>query len=230
MPKTVGVIGGLGPETTSKFYMEIMRKCGEIDMERRPSILIHSIPISYKAEADAQIRAAGANSLLPLLTNSAKRLEAAGADIIVMPCNSLHIFISQIRASVHVPVLSILEETARLLKKEKITRVGMISTTLSRRNKLYSEELSRYGICYSEPDEKLQPEIGKIINNLVLDRSTPSDRRLLAKIIDSFVENGTTDILLACTDLQLAMPKRPGARIFDTMDILVDATIGAMLH
>lgn len=76
-----------------------------------------------------------------MLVTEAKRLEAAGADFLVMPCNSLHVHISALRASVDIPILSIIEETARFLRQSNSKKVGIISTNITQRQNLYSNIL-----------------------------------------------------------------------------------------
>ena len=114
--KTAGIIGGLGPETTSGFYLELIFGCYNKNKESRPPILVWNVPLKYAIEEDLLKKAVGEERFLPYLVSGAKILEKAGADFLVMPCNSLHIFIDQIRKSVNIPVLSIVEETGKFLK------------------------------------------------------------------------------------------------------------------
>ncbi len=117
--KTVGIIGGLGPSTTAEFYLEVIFACQKENKTNRPPALIWNVPISYKIEREAIVESRGKERLVPFLIDAAKRLEKGGADFLVMPCNSLHTFIGEIRRSVKIPVLSIVEETAKFLKKRK---------------------------------------------------------------------------------------------------------------
>ena len=118
--KTVGIIGGLGPETTSEFYLDVVFSCQKINKTARPSIIISSVPLPYCIEEDAIIKSIGIERIMPFLIKEAERLQKAGADFIVMPCNSLHVFIEDIRKSVSIPVLSIVEETVKFLKDNNI--------------------------------------------------------------------------------------------------------------
>src|SRR3989344_8648398 len=135
--KTIGIIGGLGPETTSEFYLDIVFSCQKKDRIARPSVLIASVPLPYQIEEDAISKNIGIERCLPFLTSEAKRLEKAGADFIVMPCNSLHVFIGEIRDAVKIPALSIVEETVKFLKQENMDKVGIVSTSATIKNKLY---------------------------------------------------------------------------------------------
>jgi aspartate racemase len=227
--KTIGIIGGLGPETTSEFYSEISFACQEKNKTNRPPILIYSVPISYAIEEDAIARGKGEDRLIPLLTDAAKRLEKAGADFLTMPCNSLHEFITEIRESVKIPVLSIVEETTKFLKKQGIAKVGIISTSITLDKKLYENSFVANGIEQVRPDDFQQAKIGKIIHNLVSNRHSNKDREELISIIDDFETRGINHVILACTDLQLLIPNHSRMKIFDTMKIFADASVEEIL-
>ncbi len=227
--KTVGIIGGLGPETTSEFYLELIFSCQEKDKTNRPLVLIYSVPISYEIEESAVAHGKGEERCIPLLTDAAKRLEKAGADFLVMPCNSLHAFINEIRNSVKIPVLSIIEETTKFLKKENISEVGVISTAITLNKKLYESSFMANGIKQVTPDDFQQAKIGKMIHNLISNRHDNKDREELIKVINDFENKGVNHVILACTDLQLLIPQHPKLKIYDTMKIFADATVREIL-
>lgn len=228
--KTLGIIGGLGPETTAQFYLELSFGCYQRNKERRPAILIWNVPQTYKIEKEAQVEAKGEERYIPYLIKAAKLLENSGADFLVMPCNTLHIFIKEIRGSVKIPVLSIIEETIRFLKNKKIKKVGILATPSIVKNKLYEKVLRKEGIGQVLPDDFEQAKIGRIINRIVLNRHDNKDRQELIKIIENFERNGVKDVILACTDLQLLIPHHPKLNIYDTMKIFSDATIDKILE
>ena len=228
--KSVGIIGGLGPETTSEFYLDVISSCYKQDKTIRPSIVIASVPLPYQIEEDLILKNEGADRYIPYLTSEAQRLEKAGVDFIVMPCNSLHVFIGQIRQSVKIPVLSIVEETVRFMKNHSFNKVGIVSTSATIRNQLYEQAFEVAGISYAIPNELQQEKMGKFIHNLVMGRQNNRDREELIEIIDSFNDKDVDCVALACTDLQLLIPKHPKLKIFDTMKILADATVGHILE
>lgn len=227
--KTVGIIGGLGPETTSEFYLDIAFSCQKKDKTARPPILISSVPLPYQIEEDLILKSEGAERYIPYLTHEAKRLEKAGAEFIVMPCNSLHIFIEDLRRSVSVPVLSIVEETVKFLKKENMNKVGIVSTSATIKNKLYENAFAKSNIEYVTPNELQQAKMGKFILNLVVGQQKNKDREELINIINDFEGKGLDCVILACTDLQLLIPNHPTLKIFDTMKIFADATVENIL-
>jgi len=204
--KTIGIIGGLGPETTSEFYLELIFGCQKINKDHRPKILIHSVPLPYDIEEDAIAKGEGEERCVPFVVEAAKNLENAGADFLAMPCNSLHIFIEEIRKSVSIPVLSIVEATTKFLKDKKISEVGIISTSITLNKKLYENSFVKNGIKQVTPDDFQQAKIGRMIHNLVSNRHDNKDREELIKAINDFEARGIKNILLACTDLQLLTP------------------------
>ncbi len=228
--KTVGIIGGLGPETTSEIYLDLVFSCQKKDKIHRPSIIIASVPLPYAIEEDAISKNIGIERCLPFIIAEAKRLEKSGADFIIMPCNSLHIFIKEIRSTVNIPVLSIVEETVKFLKKNNFKKVGIVSTSATIKNKLYENAFEENGIGYATPDDFQQAKMGKFILNLVTGMQNNKDREELIHIINDFETKDVDCVVLACTDLQLLIPKHPTLKIFDTMKIFADATVEKILE
>lgn len=227
--KTVGIIGGLGPETTSEFYLDLVFSCQRKSKTNRPNIIIASVPLSYEIEEDAIFRNIGIERCLPFLLNEARKLEKSGVDFIVMPCNSLHVFIEEIRSSVKIPVLSIIEETVKFLQNNKLEKVGIVSTSATIKNKLYENAFNKSNIKFESPNDFEQEKMGKIILNLVTGQQNNKDREELIEIINGFQDKKVDCVVLACTDLQLLIPKHPELKIFDTMKILADATVDEIL-
>ncbi len=227
--KTVGIIGGLGPKTTAEFYIGLISECYNENKERRPSILIWNVPINYAEEANFLKFGTGKEKYLPYLIDAARHLEKGGADFIVIPCNSVHIFINEIRESVKIPLFSIVEETIKFLKDKKIEQVGILATSTTLNMKLYENGLAREGIRQISPTKAQQWSLNLLINNLVLGTKTENDRKTLNEIIDSFSDKSISDVLLACTDLQLIVKDHPKLKVHDTMAILMKATVKEIL-
>lgn len=224
--KTVGIIGGLGPETTAKFYLEIISSCSDLNKEARPSILVWNVPIPFKTEENLIIRGQCQEEYLPFLLDGAKRLERAGADFLVMPCNSMHIFIKEIRKAVGIPVLGIVEETVKVLKNEDIESVGLLATSVTLENGLFQTALAKDKIPFNVPSSNDQSEVSKVILNILSGKKSDHDKIKITKIIKSL---GTNTLILACTDLQLLLPKMANMNIIDTMQVLAKATVKEIL-
>ncbi len=227
--KTVGIIGGLGPDTTAEFYLEIISSSFKRNKINRPPILIWNVPLIYRIEEDLITHAIGEDRYIPFLVDAAKQLEKAGADFLVIPCNSVHIFIEEIRNAVSIPVLSIVEETALFLKNRNIKEIALLATSTTINKKLYNTKLQQNDINFKLPTNDEQIQINELINNLVNGTIQDADRNALLQIINNFQKNEVKTMLLACTDLQLIAPKHDGMQIVDTMKVLVEATINNIL-
>ena len=228
--KTVGIIGGVGPETTAKFYLEIIFRTFEKNKVARPPILMWSLPLKYEIEREMLLTQTGEERYLPFLIDAAKRLEKGGVDFLVLPSNTLHLFIHQIRKSVTIPVISLIEEVARFLEGKKIKRVGILTTTTAVKNNLYQEILKNKKIKTLFTDRNDQKLINQIINRLVLNQVSNNDREKLIEIAEKFGDFGAKTVLLACTDLQLLVPKSKKMKIVDTMKIYAQAVVNKILE
>jgi aspartate racemase len=188
--------------------------------------MISSVPLPYATEKEAILRGNGAERCIPFLITAAVRLEKAGAEFIVMPCNSLHMFIKELRESVGIPVLSIVDETVRFLTLNKMHRVSVLSTLLTRKARLYETALADNGIECTLPNEHQQTKINRLIHYQVMGKHNDHDREELLRIINYFTLDGSDCVVLACTDLQLLLtPNQADLKIIDTMKILADAAV-----
>ena len=115
------------------------------------------------------------------------------------------------------------------MQRNKFKKIGIVSTSATVRNKLFGNAFQENNIIYETPDELQQEKIGKFIHNLVMGRHNNKDREELISIINDFQKKQVDCVALACTDLQLLIPKHPSLKIFDTMKILVDATVDFMI-
>jgi aspartate racemase len=223
--KTVGIIGGFGPETTAAFQLEIVDLCAAQNQRERPPILMWNTPIPLKIEDDLILKGESADKFLPFLISGAKMLEKAGSDFLVFPCNTLHIFINEIRNAVSIPVLSIVDEIAISLKKNGVDKIGLMGTKTTIQSNMHTNKLRTFGIDTVLPVKNDQVHIDKVIHNILNQKDMWQTKKALGKIVHNLKNRGVHHILLACTDLQLWFPKRTGLIIHDTMHVLAQATV-----
>src|SRR3989344_8382167 len=114
--KAVGIVGGLGPETTSEFYLDLIRKFRE-NTDTYPKIIIDNLSFPFYLEEEIIIKSTNEQKILPFLKESISRLNKAGSDFIVIPCNTVHIFIDELRKESLVPIMSIIDETIKFLEE-----------------------------------------------------------------------------------------------------------------
>ena len=227
--KSVGIIGGVGPETSAQFYLEVVFGCQKRDTTHRPLIVMSSVPISYELENDEIINQNLGKPSQDYLVTEAKRLEKSGVDFLVLPCNSLHVFIKQIRESINIPALSILEEVVKHIKKNGFGRVGLITTSATVKYKIYENIFLENGIDFVVPTATEMTEMDKIISRLTNGVHLDSDRETLLSVIAGLKKQGVDAVALACTDLQLLIPDNDDKTVFDTMRVLANATVDAIV-
>ncbi len=228
--KTVGIVGGLGPETTAKFYMQLINKFSRESRMSRPSIVIYNVPIPLKLEEDIIMNSVNQEKLLPILLDGIERVVAAGADFAVIPCNTAHVLIDELRKHSLVPMLSIVEETAKEIKKCKIRRAGILATSTTMRQKLFDNILSDNGVELIKPDAEDQNKISRIIVDILTGKVDDKIKNELIGIAKKLVCKGSEAVILGCTDLPLILNKENvGTKLFDTNKILANATANKLL-
>jgi len=179
--KTVGIVGGLGPETSCSFCLNINRKFKKIKKEQ-PHLLLDNLPISRKAE-EKIIRGGISREHLSFLKDSIRRLNKARVHGIVIPCNTVHVFIEELRATTRVPILSIVEETVKICKKKKFRKVGLLASTKTVQGRLYAKELNKKNIGVIIPKKEDQEWISNCIIHILNNETNDHDKIKMAQLI-----------------------------------------------
>jgi len=154
-----------------------------------------------------------------------KQLENAGADFIVLPCNTLHQLMPAIRRHTKLEVLDIIEEVSRHINNN-YKRVGIISTNKTRKEKIYDRYLGGVEIVY--PSDSEQENISNIIIRIIRRDLKDSDLGYVNSVIESMVLNGAEKVILACTDLANLIGNN--ANTIDSTEILIDLILYRMKH
>lgn len=222
--KTIGILGWLGPETTAKFYLEIINIFSQNNVPTRPPMLIWNTALSLDLEKNFLLTWEWILDYLPYLIEGAKNLEKGWANFIVIPCNSVHLLIEQIRKVVQIPVLSIVDETVKYLINLWIKEIWLLSTTATSKYQLYELPLLQEGIHVITINKILQSKLDLVIYNIVNKISSLDDKKIINEIVESIKMIGTKNILLACTDLQIICTNFYEFSLFDTMSILAKFT------
>ena len=222
--KTIGILGGVGPETTSKIYHSIIDAFKKNKFETYPSIVIYNLPFPFSIEDDVIIGGINSQRMLPYLIKGAEILQKAGADFGILPCNTLHKYIDEIRDSSSLLFLSILDEAILELVSMKIKTVGILATETTVNDKLYNRILENNGIDFIYPTKIQQKRLNGIILGLINNKMNKNREGEIEKICSDLEKKGADAILLACTDLQAAEFSAQ-IPIVDTTEILIRASI-----
>lgn len=228
--KTIGILGGVGPQTTAKVYLSIIKLIRESGEEKYPPIVIYNLPFPFVIEHEAIVQGINAEKMIPYLIDGARILEKSGVDFGILPCNTLHKFIGEIRKAVKFPFISILEETALTLKDRKVKKVGILATETTIESKIYEDVLENNGINILYPSKDEQNIVNNIIVGLLNGTENNLQRGKIENVCNTLYGRGAEIILLACTDLQLiASDIKTFAPIIDTTEILVNASVREMI-
>ena len=220
--KTVGIVGGFGPEATVDFYQRVLDYCKRRVTGMRastgyPRMVIYNCNFIPFTTGDETTKRAN-----PELIYVAKILQDAGSDFIVIPSNTPHLFYDEIASSVSVPVLNIIEETAKAVKGKNVKKTGIIPAHPEVGN-LYREVLTRYDIEAINPENYSQ--ITHMIEEFMAGRSRDSAKEFFAGLMDDF-KSKTETIILACTELPLILGEDLNKYKFvDSTQVLAEVTV-----
>jgi aspartate racemase len=202
--KTIGIIGGMGPASTVDLMNRIISLTDAYtDQEHIPMMVDSNTRIPDRTQA---ILFGGA-SPAPEMLASAKRLEAAGADFLVIACHAAHHYVPEIKDKIGIPIVEMPEETAKLLKIKGVNRAAILATDGTIQSGFFGKALERMGIQTLYPDEDQQ----KLIMSLVYDyiKKGVTDKNDLpveeiTNVVGDLGEKGAEVLILASTELPIA--------------------------
>jgi len=204
MLKTIGIIGGMGPAATVDLMSRIISMTDAAsDQEHIHMIVDSDTRIPDRTEA---ILGTG-ESPAPEMLASAKRLEAAGADFIIIACNTAHYFVPEIKDKIGIPILEMPDETAKLLKLKGVNRAAVLATDGTVQSGIFGAALERYGIQTVYPDDEQQKLLMSLIYDYIKKGITDAAQLPCAEfrnMIGDLSREGAEVVLLACTELPIA--------------------------
>jgi aspartate racemase len=232
---TVGIIGGLGPESTSRFYLTLQHLHANSSQSSRMKALIYSVPVPYCLEESTLTNNNNkVAQYLPLLIEAAMTLEAANVTLIVMPCNTLHCFIQQIRESVSVPVLDMVALVSQYVKqagfkRAGFKRVGLLATSQTITSEVYHKEFSTSNIHVITPGRHIQRGLDNYIHNQVLNHNEFNHKQSklapFIKSVEYLINNDVDIVILGCTELSDLVDQNFKTPVVNSLDILAQAVI-----
>ena len=202
-PKTVGVLGGMGPEATADLLAKIIRSTPAQRDQDHLRIIIDCNP--QVPDRTAAIHGK-ATSPAPVLCAGARRLASWGAQLLVIPCNTAHHYHPEISAAVSIPVLHIMRETAALIRREhpEVRQVGVLASTGTLDTGLYREALAAVGLRELVPGADEQCLVMKAIYGVKAGRvSEPRDQ--LRSVAAALVSAGAEAIIAGCTEVPIVL-------------------------
>jgi len=202
--KTVGVLGGMGPDATVDFMASVIALTpAKRDQDHIRMIVDHNPQVPDRQEALRGDRSAVVGTLIDMCL----RLEAAGADFLVMPCNTAHAFLNDVIAAIHVPFVHIIDETvgeiAKLQPASK--KVGVLATIACVQSEGYQSAIAATGRRCLLPEEKTQFELMELIFRIKRGDKGTGVRRSMRRIATELMAQDADVIVAGCTEIPLVL-------------------------
>lgn len=206
--KTIGIIGGLGPESTLDYYREIISAFKSKDGNLAyPEIVLFSVNLDAVMTLIDEKNWAG---LSRVLSEKIEALHQAGAEFAAIASNTPHIVFQEVQASSPIPLLSIVEATCDKARQMGVQRAGLMGTQLTMASDYYQKVFQPQGISIAVPSEKEQQFIHeKLFTEIELGIFKDATRKALFEIAERMMAAESIDaLILGCTELPLIMPEK----------------------
>ena len=228
--KKLGIVGGVGPESTIEYYKEInegFRK--RSNSNNYPKMIIDSLNLAemYSLVANKQWK-----EFTECFIESIKNLVAGGAEFAVMAANTAHIVFDEVSRQSPIPLISIVEETCKFAQSKGCRNVIVFGTAFTMSSALFDKAFARYGINAFAPSEEDQKTIHSIIfphlqEGIVL----PEEKKAILEIaVKMIAEKNADALVLGCTELPLIIKQTDlNVKLLDTTQIHIDSILTYML-
>ena len=224
--KTIGLLGGMSWESTLGYYRAINKGVNKVLGG------LHSAKIAmYSVDFDPieKLQHAGDwAQTARLLSDAAQRVQAAGADFLLICTNTMHKLAPEIEATIQIPLLHIADATAEVLVKEEITSIGLLGTAFTMEEAFYKERfINKYGIRVLVPNKEDRQIVHKTIyEELCLGKLEPDSKAEYLRIIDTLAAQGAEAVILGCTEIgMLVNQSDTNIRLFDTTAIHAEKAV-----
>lgn len=227
--KTAGILGGMGPGTTADFYLDVNRLAEGRGEAERPEMVILNVPLNYQIEQELLTNETGLEKYLPYLIASARKLEKAGSDFLAIPCNTVHELYDQVAESVDVPILHIVDETVKSLKRNNTASAAVLATGQTVSSGMYQDFMDQAGIECLIPDAEDQNRLNILVSKLVtaegLEGEALGEEAVWVRRRVNEYLSGVGTVILGCTDFHIVLPDYDASKVVDSMQILAEATV-----
>lgn len=215
MKKAIGILGGMGPMATCDLMKKIIDNTEAASDQEHIRICVDSntnIP-----DRTAAILGKG-DDPRPEMIKSAERLQAMGADVIIVSCNTAHYFLGDVEKHVNIPILHMPRETAKVLHEQGVQVAAVLATNGTIQTGLYDQELKNVGITPVYPDAEEQNMIMSVIYDYVkAGKPYPYPEKIM-DMQKRFAQLGVESMILGCTELPIAFGQ------WDTIIATIDPT------
>jgi aspartate racemase len=215
--KTIGLLGGMSWESTIPYYRQINQHIKQqLGGLHSAKIILYSVDF---ADIEALQRSGDWDRAGELLAEAAVKLQAAGADCLVLCTNTMHKVAAVIETAVTIPLLHIADATAEAIQLAGLNKVALLGTRFTMEQDFYKKRLTEsYGLEVLVPDEESRALVHQVIyQELCLGLVKPDSRLQYLQIMADLVVQGAEAIILGCTEIALLVSAEDCAvPLFDT--------------
>jgi aspartate racemase len=230
--KTVGIVGGIGPESTVDYYRSIIALYrAKHDPANYPPLLINSINLT---EIKGYIEVGRLDRMIAILVEAIGQLARAGAGFIVLGANTAHLVFDEVQSQSPLPIVSIVDCTCRRAREMALRRVALLGTGFTMQSDFFPKGFAKEGLETVVPSKEEQAFIHRIIFDELQDGIVKAETRdRLLTIVHRMQQDHAIDsIALACTELPLILkPDDPAITLplLNTVEIHVERIVQTMV-
>lgn len=223
--KKIWILWGMWPQASLHFYEMLIKKTKNILPSPRnqdyPHIILSNIPVPDLIQWQDNV-----NITVNMVKNEAKCLEKIGVDILLMPCNTMHLFQEQIMQWINIPFISIIECVVSKIKKSWIKKIWLLWSSTTMTSSLYSSPLKKLWIKIIIPKVTDHEQISNIIKKYISGSLTQWDIVVMDQHCKMLTQNWAEGIILWCTELPLIMNNLiEKYKLFSSSEILADSIL-----
>jgi aspartate racemase len=228
-PRVIGMLGGMSWESTAEYY----RLANELVRDRLGGLHSARLVLASVDFADIErLQMAGEwHEAGRILAEEAARLQAAGAELLLLCTNTMHKVAGQVQAAVSIPLLHLADTTAVAVRKAGLTTVGLLATGFTMEQDFYRDRLAEHGLRVLIPDAADRADVHRIIyQELCLGVVREESRQLYRQVIERLVAAGAEGVILGCTEIELLIGSADSSvPVFPTTRLHVEAAVDASL-
>ena len=218
--KTIGMLGGMSWESTERYYREINEGIKQhLGGLHSAKICLYSVNFN---EIEKLQHADDWDAAAAVLTDAARKIEAGGADFLIICTNTMHRVAPEIEQAISIPLLHIADATAYKLKEDNINCIGLLGTRFTMEQDFYKSRITeKFGIevLVPEPDERILLH-AVIYDELCLGKIKDTSRAYYIEIIEKLSARGAEAIILGCTEIALLVKQaHTSVPLYDTTTI-----------
>jgi aspartate racemase len=228
MPKTIGILGGMGPEATEYMFDLIIKNTkADEDQDHIPVLIFSNPKIPHRTDAIFK----KGPSPTPLLIEGVKKLIQAGADFIIVPCVTAHYFLPEVAKKVDFSYLSLLEESLKWAQDHipGVKKAGLISSTGTLKSGLFHMTYEKAGVEVIGPEENEQEKVMEAIygpRGIKAGYTSGLSKEWIVNTARILIGRGAEAIIAGCTEVPLVLkPEDIPVPLIEPMEIVAKASI-----